>query len=68
MVLGRLRSAWSGISQIGNVVRRIVGIPDYDAYVAHQRTHHPDAEPLSRDEFLRKCWDEKYSRPGHRCC
>jgi uncharacterized short protein YbdD (DUF466 family) len=50
------------------VVRRIVGVPDYDAYLAHARRHHPDAEPLSREAFVRESWDAKYSRPGNRCC
>jgi uncharacterized short protein YbdD (DUF466 family) len=49
-------------------VRRIVGVPDYDAYVRHMRAHHPDQEPVTPDAFLRTCWEEKYSRPGHRCC
>ena len=51
-----------------DVVRRIVGVPDYDAYVRHMRRHHPDTEPVTHDAFLRTCWEEKYSRPGHRCC
>ena len=50
------------------VVRRIVGVPDYDAYVSHLRKHHAGDEPMARDVFIQKCWEDKYSRPGHRCC
>ena len=29
------------------IVRRIVGAPDYDAYLRHAREHHPECEPLT---------------------
>jgi uncharacterized short protein YbdD (DUF466 family) len=50
------------------VVRRVIGVPDYDAYVAHVRAHHPDTEPLPREEFVRQRLLDRYSRPGNRCC
>jgi uncharacterized short protein YbdD (DUF466 family) len=49
-------------------VRRIVGVPDYDAYLVHHRLHHPGDESLSQDAFMRKCWEDRYARPGNRCC
>lgn len=55
-------------SRVLKAVRRIVGIPDYDAYVAHVRKHHPETEPLTPNAFLEKCWKDKYSQPGNRCC
>ena len=55
-------------SRVRNVVRRVVGVPDYDAYVRHVRRHHPEAVPMPPDAFISQCWEEKYSRPGHRCC
>lgn len=55
-------------ARVAAVVRRIVGVPDYDAYVRHLRLHHPETEPATRNEFLRQCWDDKYTRPGNRCC
>jgi uncharacterized short protein YbdD (DUF466 family) len=51
-----------------SVVKRIVGVPDYDAYVEHQREHHPECEVLSQKAFIEKAWEDKYSRPGTRCC
>jgi uncharacterized short protein YbdD (DUF466 family) len=50
------------------VVRTIVGIPNYERYVQHLSEHHPETEPVSPEAFLQKCWEDKYSRPGHRCC
>jgi uncharacterized short protein YbdD (DUF466 family) len=50
------------------VIRRIVGVPDYDAYLKHLRTHHPETVPPTREQFLQKCWEDKFSRPGNRCC
>jgi uncharacterized short protein YbdD (DUF466 family) len=58
----------SKVERVANVVRRIIGVPDYDRYVAHVRMHHPDASPLSRGEFERQRMNDRYSRPGSRCC
>lgn len=49
-------------------LRRVVGAPDYDAYVAHLRRAHPTEVPMSRDEFLQRRLDDRYARPGARCC
>ena len=56
------------IARILDVVRTIVGVPNYDAYVQHLHAHHPGAEPLDRNAFLKKCWEDKYTKPGNRCC
>jgi uncharacterized short protein YbdD (DUF466 family) len=51
-----------------DVIRRIIGVPDYDRYVAHVQAHHPGAEPMSRAEFIRQRQVDRYSKPGSRCC
>jgi len=56
------------LSRVLDVVRRIVGVPDYDRYVAHMRSRHPDATPMSCEEFTAQRMADKYSRPGSRCC
>ena len=56
------------LSRALDVVRRIVGVPDYDRYVAHMRSHHPDVTPMSCEEFTAQRMADKYSRPGSRCC
>ena len=60
-LIARLRAA-------ARVVRTIVGVPDYDRYVAHVRRCHPGREPLAREAFLRERLEARYSRPGSRCC
>lgn len=56
------------LDRIAAVVRRIIGVPDYERYVAHARRCHPDQPLMSRDEFMRQRMVERYSKPGARCC
>lgn len=56
------------MARTAEVVRRIIGVPDYDRYLAHVQAHHPDATPMTREEFVRQRLADKYSRPGARCC
>jgi uncharacterized short protein YbdD (DUF466 family) len=51
-----------------SVLRRVIGAPDYERYLAHVARCHPDATPLSRDEFSRDALARRYDRPGSRCC
>jgi len=50
------------------VVRRIVGVPDYETYLEHVQACHPGTAAMTRAEFERVRLADKYSRPGHRCC
>jgi uncharacterized short protein YbdD (DUF466 family) len=50
------------------VVRRVIGVPDYERYLAHVRQCHPDQQPLTRQQFEESRLHDKYSRPGQRCC
>jgi uncharacterized short protein YbdD (DUF466 family) len=50
------------------IVRRIIGVPDYDRYLTHMTAHHPDVTPLSAREFEIVRMNDRYSRPGSRCC
>jgi uncharacterized short protein YbdD (DUF466 family) len=65
MMLSRVREA---LRITATVIRRIVGVPDYERYVAHVRERHAGVIPMSREEFERSRLEDKYSRPGHRCC
>lgn len=58
----------SRVERAACVVRRVIGVPDYDTYVAHVREHHSGTEPMSREEFVRQRLVDRYSRPGNRCC
>ena len=54
------RAAW--------MIRRVIGAPDYAAYLAHVRHAHPDREPLTQAAFVRDVLARRYERPGSRCC
>ncbi len=56
------------LERAGCVVRRVIGVPDYDIYVTHLRSRHPDVVPPSREEFTQERQATKYSKPGSRCC
>lgn len=48
--------------------RRIIGAPDYEAYLARHRHIHPDVLPMSEKEFFRFAIDRRYAKAGPRCC
>ncbi|HYD54175.1 MAG TPA: YbdD/YjiX family protein [Gemmatimonadaceae bacterium] len=54
--------------QLASSLRRIIGVPDYERYLAHVRAAHPDRAPLTRADFLAARLEDRYSRPGARCC
>jgi uncharacterized short protein YbdD (DUF466 family) len=58
--------AWLG--RVASVVRRVIGAPDYEAYVAHVRARHPGTAPLDRQQFSAACMRARYDKPGARCC
>lgn len=55
---------------VGNTVRLMIGIPEYDVYVAHVKEHHPDKVPMTYAEFFRERQDARYGGKGRisRCC
>lgn len=61
----RLASLWRLLAQTG---RLIVGVPDYDLYVAHMRRVHPDTPPMSREAFFAERMQARYGRGASRCC
>ena len=56
------------LQRVMAVVRRIIGVPDYDTYLAHMQRHHPECTPLDPRTFERERMADRYSRPGSRCC
>ena len=61
----RLRALWRGVVQ---TARLIVGVPDYDLYVAHMRRTHPDLAPMTREAFFADRLQARYGRGANRCC
>ena len=56
------------VQRVLDVVRTVIGAPDYNRYVEHMHAHHPDCSVASRDEFMQQRLESRYSRPGSRCC
>lgn len=62
----RLRDVMKPLAQ---TARLMVGLPDYEAYLAHRRARHPGEPAMSHAEFHRDRTERRYARgaPG-RCC
>jgi len=63
-----LTQALTSLQRLGALVRRIIGAPDYERYLAHVQCRHPGATPLTREAFARDVLARRYDRPGSRCC
>jgi len=48
--------------------RRMIGVPDYERYVAHLRARHPDRPVPTYAEFFAERQRARYVRGGGRCC
>ncbi|MGC3962973.1 MAG: YbdD/YjiX family protein [Rhodocyclaceae bacterium] len=53
---------------LGQAARALVGLPDYDTYVQHMRTTHPDRTPMTYEEFFRERQEARYSGGTGKCC
>lgn len=60
-----LRAFWRSAVQMG---RLIIGVPDYDTYVAHQRRFHPERAPMTYEAFFNERQAARYRGGGGRCC
>lgn len=49
-------------------VKRLLGMPDYRAYVAHLRSHHPDRPVPTEREFFDEYVRTRYADGPNRCC
>jgi uncharacterized short protein YbdD (DUF466 family) len=56
------------VASAARAVRAMLGVPDYERYVEHCRSHHPDSLLMTRDQYATDLLERKYSRPGTRCC
>jgi uncharacterized short protein YbdD (DUF466 family) len=54
---------------LGQALRLMVGLPDYENYVAHVRRTHPGQTPMSYEEFFRERQSARYGGRGRiGCC
>ena len=53
---------------LGQSLRLMVGLPDYQAYVAHMAELHPDRPAMTYEEFFRERQEARYGGKVGRCC
>jgi uncharacterized short protein YbdD (DUF466 family) len=53
----RIATLWQRLQQS---FRLMVGVPDYENYLAHMQQHHPDLTPMDAKTFYRYCVDARY--------
>ncbi|WP_020206270.1 MULTISPECIES: YbdD/YjiX family protein [Cupriavidus] len=53
---------------LGQSLRLMVGLPDYQTYVAHMESIHPDRAPMSYEEFFRERQEARYGGGQGKCC
>lgn len=66
--MDRLRFLWGRAVQ---TARLMVGVPDYDTYVAHRKAHHLGEPVMSYTEFFRERQKARYATEKGRlrgCC
>lgn len=50
------------------LLRRLAGMPDYAAYLAHCEATHPDQPRLGEREFFEEYLRRRYEGGPTRCC
>ncbi|WP_296943833.1 YbdD/YjiX family protein [uncultured Massilia sp.] len=54
---------------LGQSMRLMVGLPEYDTYVAHMEKTHPGQPMMSYEEFFRERQEARYGASGNgKCC
>ena len=63
-----VKQVWRRVVQ---TARLMVGVPDYDTYVAHRKACHPDEPVMSYTEFFRERQQARYATSNGKfrgCC
>ena len=64
----RVRRLALALRRLGDLAQAVLGVPNYERYLAHMRAHHPGEAPMTASEFARERMESRYSRPGGKCC
>jgi uncharacterized short protein YbdD (DUF466 family) len=56
------------VERIAHVIRRVIGVPDYETYLVHARRCHPGEAPMTPEAFAKDALARRYNQPGNRCC
>lgn len=63
-----MASIAGGIDRLRQSLRLMVGVPEYDTYVAHMRNKHPDQPVMPYEKFFRERQEARYGGKVGRCC
>jgi uncharacterized short protein YbdD (DUF466 family) len=64
-----MRGRWrSPVTSFLSFLRRVCGMPDYEAYLEHLRHSHPDRPVPSEREFYEEFIRSRYGDGPTRCC
>jgi len=50
------------------LARQLIGVGDYQTYLTHLRTHHPERPLPSYEQFFKERQAARYKGTGGRCC
>ena len=64
----RLARWLAAAQRVAAVVRRMIGVPDYETYLAHMRREYPGCTPMDQRTFERERLTARYKATGSRCC
>ncbi len=64
-MLGELQQAGR---YLGQAMRLMVGLPEYDTYLAHCEATHPGEPVMSYPEFFKERQDARYGKGKGGCC
>ena len=64
----RLQALADKVVQLRRALKQVIGVPDYEVYLARHKVIHPDVPPMGEAEFFRFAIDRRYGKPGIRCC
>ncbi len=63
-----LAALFARVKEAGQAAGRVMGMPDYERYLAHVAERHPDQPALTRKLFVEQAIDRRYGGLGPRCC
>ena len=64
----RLQALADKVVQLRRALKQVIGVPDYEIYLARHKVIHPDVPPMGEAEFFRFAIDRRYGKGGTRCC
>lgn len=57
------------LARLRQMSRLMCGVPDYDTYIQHMQTIHPDWEVPTYEEFFKECQNRRFGGGMQaRCC